>query len=234
MRAQPRSRASAAKVRLGCARYFRSRLPARQKAVGATAFSEPTGSPARLTGPGCRLRGPTGPLTSVLSLAACSFDRHLSARFSRRLELFDKDVVHHIEHAYADFSRFWREPWRGVQCGGGIGHPLLPAGVHRPPAELIVLRRALRFEGAIDELDDVHLGDAPKRIEPLGLFRSCDFQRQQFVQFVDRMAHLMPLLVGIGVDPRPAGIADIFFSLADLFEIFREFAVTLKQVDLKA
>src|SRR6266567_70686 len=165
MRAQPRSRASAAKVRLGCARYFGSRLPARQKrrqkAVGATAFSEPTGPPARLTGPGCRLRGPTGPLTSVLL-------------------------------------------------------------------------RALRFEGAIDELDDVHLGDAPKRIEPLGLFRSCDFQRQQFVRFVHRMAHLMPLLVGIGVDPRPAGIADIFFSLADLFEIFREFAVTLKQVDLKA
>jgi hypothetical protein len=87
--------------------------------------------------------------------------------------------VHHIEHAHADFSRFWREPWRGAQCGGGIGHPLLPARVHRPPAELIVLRRALRFERAIDELDDVHLGDAAERVKPLGLFSPCDVLWQQ-------------------------------------------------------
>jgi hypothetical protein len=44
----------------------------------------------------------------------------------------------------------------------------------------------------------------------------------------------MLLLEDIGVDPRPAGIADVLFSLADLFEISRELAVALEQVDLKA
>ena len=68
----------------------------------------------------------------------------------------------------------------------------------------------------------------------LGLFSPCDFLRQQFVQFVDRITHLMLLPEGVVIDPRPAGKTDIFVPLADLFEIFREVAATLEHVDLKA
>ena len=150
------------------------------------------------------------------------------------LALSHKQIVHHIEDAHAVFSRFRREPWRGAQGGIGIGHPLLPAGLHCASAELVVFRRALRFGWAIDELDDVHLGHAAECVEPLGLFCPCDSLRQQFVQFVYRMAHFMLVPPGLGADMRQAGIADILFPLADLFKDFRELAVALEQVNLKA
>ena len=120
-----------------------------------------------------------------------------------------------------------------MQGGGGVRQPLLPACVHCAPAEFVVLRRALRRKGPIDELNDIHLRNAAERVQPFALLRFKNLGGQQFFQLVNRMANIVLLLEPIGIDPGAARIADVVLPFADLFEICRVLSETLEYVDLK-
>ena len=70
-------------------------------------------------------------------------------------------------------------------------------------------------------------------MKPFGLFRLQDIWRQQFLQFVDCMTHIVFLLEGVSIDTCPARIANIVLTLSDLFKICRQLTEALEYVDLK-
>jgi hypothetical protein len=45
----------------------------------------------------------------------------------RGVAIFYEDVVHYVEHAYAQFPRYRRKPRLGMQGTEGVGKPLLPS-----------------------------------------------------------------------------------------------------------
>src|SRR5271168_2155984 len=57
--------------------------------------------------------------------------------------------------------------------------------------------------------------------------------RQQFVQFIDRVPHVMLFAQGVRNESRTAGVANILFALADFIEISRQAPVFWKNIDLE-
>jgi hypothetical protein len=100
----------------------------------------------------------------------------------RRLPASSEDVVHHVEHAHTELLRHRCEPWRGLQSHEHVGKPLLPSRRHCRAAEFEVLERAQRFHRPIDELHNIHLGDAAVGIKSLSLFGAGELRGQQFMQ----------------------------------------------------
>ena len=110
---------------------------------------------------------------------------------------------------------------------------MLPPIIHQGAIKLVVFGCALRFERAIDELGDIHPGDASIVIELHGLLCIFDVIGHQFVKLVDRVSDLVSFVKTLRPDPRAAGIADILLAPADLFEIARNLAISLKHVNLE-
>src|SRR5262245_23385780 len=183
--------------------------------------------------PAPRNWSPSGTLFVFPLKTWCGDFLHRRGCLRRRLRLANKDIVHHIEHAHTDVPRFWREPWRGLQCGAGIRKPLLPAVVHGDPAEFVVLARALWLMRAIDELHNIHLGDATELIKSLCLFGIAPFRRKDFHQLLNGMPHFVLLPEIFGGDARATGEANVLFAFAHFFEIGWQLAAALKNIDLE-
>src|SRR5215475_12898095 len=142
-------------------------------------------------------------------------------------------ISHYIEHTYAQFLWCRREPWGSVQGGARVGNPLLPSQLHRSTTELIVFCRTLGSVWAVNKLHDIHLSDATVLIEPFRLFCVREVWRQQFVQLIDGMPHVVPVTKGIRTSLRPAAIANIFVALDNFIEIAWQPALGREHVDLK-
>ena len=74
-------------------------------------------------------------------------------------------VSHDIEGARAYVRGHRHEPRRGYERDGCVLDTFSPSFAHRLRAEFEILRVALGFVGAIDQLDDVHRGDAAKLLK---------------------------------------------------------------------
>jgi hypothetical protein len=115
-----------------------------------------------------------------------------------------------------------------MQDGTRVGKSLPPPLCHLRTAKRIILRAALGFDWAVDKLHDIHFGNTTKLIEPLGLFRGQELRRQQFVELIDGMPHVVPFAKSVRTDFRPAGIADILVAFGNLIEIGRQQSLRLE------